>query len=40
MIKLKDYMTGTYCVLNAYFMELNSNSMFYFSKITMLFDDF
>ena len=33
-------MTVTYYGLNADFMELNSNSMFYFSKITILFDDF
>ena len=33
-------MIGTYYGLNADFMELNSNNMFYFSKITMLFDDF
>ena len=33
-------MTGTYCGLNADFMELNSNCMSYFSKITVLFDDF
>ena len=33
-------MTGTYYGLNADFMELNFNGMFYFSKILMLFDDF